>query len=356
MDDLQRELGGLETQLVETTPDSRVIDELGAMRRHLDEPRESAPFRLPKLRIASPCKERWDAMRGDDRVRVCDGCNRPVFNLSEMTRDQAEAVLATRGVKPCVRFYRRADGTVKTADCPPTARRSHRLTVIAAGTLLGSSPAFADPEPGVPPVEPPERELETMGEPVAADPCEDRPAEVVDDKVWLMGDIAPDPDRPAVEWSTWARVGFGLATRPPAFAARMTTPGMPVESATLTEGALGLDVSLGVTRGGKLRVGGWVEARTTSSPVLGGELIVAMPSSRRGGFGIVLRGGGNGEVATGALALGFSSPDRWLGAGHRPGLRMVTSMTRSVDEPRDWSVTFGFELDLLGAIGVLVDR
>ena len=308
----------------------------------------------------------WNAMTGDDRVRVCDGCNRPVFNLSEMTRDQAAAVLATRGVKPCVRFYRRADGTVKTADCPPTARRSHRLTVIAAGTLLGSSPAFADPEPSAPAVEPgktleltEETEIETMGEPIDDDPCEDRfvKTRVADDKAWTMGVmVEPDLDRSAVEWSTWARLGFGLASQPPAFAARMTTPAMPVEATSVMEGALGLDVSVGITRRGKLRVGGWVEARSTSSPVLGGELIVGMPSSRRGSFGIVLRGGGNGEVATGALALGFSSPDRWLGAGHRPGFRVVTSMTRSIEEPRDWSITFGLELDLLGAIGVILDR
>ena len=119
MEDLKAELGRLETQLAGATPGSRVIDELAAMRGNLDLPRPAdAPFKLAKLRIASPCKERWADMTGDERVRVCNGCERPVFNLSEMTRDQAEAVLATRGIKPCVRFYQRVDGTVMTADCP----------------------------------------------------------------------------------------------------------------------------------------------------------------------------------------------------------------------------------------------
>src|SRR5258706_8075361 len=112
MDDLQRELGRLETKLA---PDSRVVDELAAMRGELARPRDGdSPFQLAGLRVASPCKERWAEMTGDDRVRVCNGCDRPVFNLSEMTRDQAEAGLATRGIEPCVRFYRRDDRTVMT--------------------------------------------------------------------------------------------------------------------------------------------------------------------------------------------------------------------------------------------------
>jgi hypothetical protein len=39
-------------------------------------------------------------MIGGARVRACGGCNRPVFNLSAMTREDAEAVLATRGLTP----------------------------------------------------------------------------------------------------------------------------------------------------------------------------------------------------------------------------------------------------------------
>ena len=78
---------------------------------------------LSNLRVASPCKERWADMTGDEQVRLCSGCDRQVYNLSEMTRDEAEAVLAARGIKPCVRFYQRADGTVMTKDCPTRPRR-----------------------------------------------------------------------------------------------------------------------------------------------------------------------------------------------------------------------------------------
>src|SRR5262245_46711865 len=122
MADLQDEIACLEAQLDPARVG--VIDELTKVRKDLtSRPAPRASARLANLRIASPCKERWNDMIGDDRVRVCNGCERPVFDLSEMTRAEAEAVLATRGVTPCVRFYRRADGTVMTADCGQGERR-----------------------------------------------------------------------------------------------------------------------------------------------------------------------------------------------------------------------------------------
>src|SRR3569623_2602417 len=103
---------------------------------------------LDDVRIGFQCKQRWDDMVGDDRVRACRGCDRPVFNLSEMPRAEAAAVLATRGLPPCVRFYRRAAGTVMTSACPSGAPR-RRLAVLAsslaATATLAAAPAFADP-------------------------------------------------------------------------------------------------------------------------------------------------------------------------------------------------------------------
>ncbi len=50
-------------------------------------------FSLPVLedvRIASPCSASWEDMTGDARVRFCGKCAKNVYNLSEMTRDEAE--------------------------------------------------------------------------------------------------------------------------------------------------------------------------------------------------------------------------------------------------------------------------
>src|SRR5689334_8290921 len=168
-------------------------------------------YRLDSIRIGSPCRERWDDMTGDAQVRLCAGCNRNVYNLSEMTRAEAEAVLAVRGVKPCVRFYRRADGTIMTADCPTTARRSPRLTVIAAGTLLAASPALADPAPDEPTNETSTDETstdETSTETVIDPPIEKKPPH----EHFEMGDPIDHEYEEEVEaakhsrfeWSTWA--------------------------------------------------------------------------------------------------------------------------------------------------------
>jgi hypothetical protein len=65
-------------------------------------------------------------MSGDDRARFCRQCNRHVYNLSGMTRSEAQALVSQTEGRRCVRFLRRADGTIVTRDCPAgwSARRS----------------------------------------------------------------------------------------------------------------------------------------------------------------------------------------------------------------------------------------
>ncbi len=73
---------------------------------------------LETIQVAKPCRADWDAMTGDAQVRHCGECRLNVYNLSEMTRAQAEAVILEHEGHLCVRFYTRADGTVLTQDCP----------------------------------------------------------------------------------------------------------------------------------------------------------------------------------------------------------------------------------------------
>jgi len=91
---------------------------------------------LDQIRIASPCKADWNEMLGDERVRFCLGCEKNVYNLSSMQRDDAEALLRERlGNDLCVRFYQRADGTILTQDCPVgvTKKRRKKLALAVAG-------------------------------------------------------------------------------------------------------------------------------------------------------------------------------------------------------------------------------
>jgi hypothetical protein len=108
---------------------------------------DTSPHVLRRLEIASPCTVSWDGMRGDDKVRFCGKCQLNVYNLSGMSRREAERVVGAREGRVCVRFYRRPDGTVMTRDCGAkaalVARRLARLLfaaacVFALGVVTGS--------------------------------------------------------------------------------------------------------------------------------------------------------------------------------------------------------------------------
>lgn len=143
---------------------------------------------LTDLRIASPCSADWNAMTGDERRRFCAQCRLHVHNLSAMTRQEAEAVLQQAGQgRVCVRFYRRADGTVLTQDCPVGLRRRlrtawARAAALCAALLTGFSACVRGAPPHalqgkVAPVSPPPptQPVETKGEAVMGDFASPRP-------------------------------------------------------------------------------------------------------------------------------------------------------------------------------------
>ena len=69
---------------------------------------------LDNVRVASPCSAAWDRMDGDERYRFCRECGKNVYNLSSLSRAEAEALVREKEGRLCVRFYRRRDGTVLT--------------------------------------------------------------------------------------------------------------------------------------------------------------------------------------------------------------------------------------------------
>src|SRR4029453_10412011 len=92
---------------------------------------------LDLIHVASPCPASWDEMTGDERVRFCKQCNLHVYNLSEMSREEAEEFVSRRGGRTCVKFFRRGDGTVLTKDCPVGVRALRQRFVRAAAALAG---------------------------------------------------------------------------------------------------------------------------------------------------------------------------------------------------------------------------
>jgi len=108
---------------------------------------------LETIRVASPCDASWDSMAGDERIRFCSQCQKHVYNLSAMSRPEAEGLIEQTEGRLCAGFYRRKDGTILTSDCPVGLRAARRrlamivsavaaVCFIALGwgmTLLGSS-------------------------------------------------------------------------------------------------------------------------------------------------------------------------------------------------------------------------
>lgn len=100
-------------------------------------PRFDSP--LNNLSVASPCSADWEEMYGDERKRFCGDCKLNVYNLSGMTTDEAEALVMNAEGSLCVRFYKRADGSVITADCPvgwAKVKQRTKVWATAAASLL----------------------------------------------------------------------------------------------------------------------------------------------------------------------------------------------------------------------------
>jgi len=166
---------------------------------------------LTNLRIASPCPMRWEDLSptGSTHTRHCDRCRLNVHNLSEMTAEEAEALLRS-GVgedgaarRVCVGFYRRADGTVLTADCPVGAlalRAKARRAVARVAAAIGlttvvswvaareaSSLPFAQVQP-----------MTALANALRGDPVMPPPAQLM-----VLGDAVPAAARPSGPVINW---------------------------------------------------------------------------------------------------------------------------------------------------------
>jgi hypothetical protein len=106
--------------------------------RKMQMPKFNSP--LNHVHVAAPCSANWDEMNGDERKRFCGLCQLNVYNLSAMTKMEAEKLLVESEGRLCVRFYRRTDGTIITQNCPKgiaaIKRRVSRLLTAALSTVL----------------------------------------------------------------------------------------------------------------------------------------------------------------------------------------------------------------------------
>lgn len=95
---------------------------------------------LNDLKVAAPCSANWDELSGGEQVRFCSHCNLNVYNLSGMSKNAAESLIARTEGRLCVRFYRRTDGTILTRNCPvglhAIRRRLTRTTTAIISAVL----------------------------------------------------------------------------------------------------------------------------------------------------------------------------------------------------------------------------
>ncbi len=97
---------------------------------------------LEHVRVAAPCAADWERMRGNDCVRFCDRCNLNVYNLSAMTSRESEQLIMRTEDRLCVRFYRRADGTILTQNCPVGLHALKRRVSKIAGAVFAARTSF----------------------------------------------------------------------------------------------------------------------------------------------------------------------------------------------------------------------
>ena len=97
---------------------------------------------LSRVRIAAPCRADWERMPGNERVRFCGECSMNVYNLSNMSKKDAEALILNAEGGLCVRYYHRADGTILTNNCPVGLRAIKRRVSGFSRAVVSSVLSF----------------------------------------------------------------------------------------------------------------------------------------------------------------------------------------------------------------------
>src|ERR1044071_5898047 len=93
---------------------------------------------IDTIQVASPCDAQWSDMQGDDLARLCAQCNNHVYNLSLLTRAEANELIREKENDLCVKLYRRFDGTVLTADCPRGLRAVRKHFLLARAKAIAA--------------------------------------------------------------------------------------------------------------------------------------------------------------------------------------------------------------------------
>ncbi len=92
-------------------------------------------------------------MSGTEKIRFCNQCSKSVYDISAMSESEAMKLLAAQKTAPCLRLFRRTDGTIIFDNCPVGLRRvrnqvkrSMKFVSTILATIISSVAAFAKDE------------------------------------------------------------------------------------------------------------------------------------------------------------------------------------------------------------------
>jgi hypothetical protein len=88
------------------------------------------------FKISGPCDASWDKMKGNDRVRVCEHCEKEVNNVSAMTRKEALRLVRNSGGNICLQY--RVDTRTQRPIFIERLQRMAARSGVAAGALTAS--------------------------------------------------------------------------------------------------------------------------------------------------------------------------------------------------------------------------
>ena len=74
-------------------------------------------------KINRPCSANWEEMRGDDKRRFCDHCQKYVHNVSAMNRAERETYASPDKMHECVFYCQRPDGRIVDLSILAAVRR-----------------------------------------------------------------------------------------------------------------------------------------------------------------------------------------------------------------------------------------
>ncbi|HVF47523.1 MAG TPA: carboxypeptidase-like regulatory domain-containing protein [Pyrinomonadaceae bacterium] len=92
---------------------------------------------IDSVEVKRPCTEDWEKMDGNNRVRFCSHCSKPVNNLSEMTRKRAMRMVRASGGSLCIRYIQHP-ATRRPVFADQLFQITRRAPGLAAGVMTAS--------------------------------------------------------------------------------------------------------------------------------------------------------------------------------------------------------------------------